>query len=111
MHGMNMAISQKSKEIKNGISSRVNAIKMQGCQHCGYKKNLRALTFAHIHGTEKYRTKSGKPVDVAKMVMLGFGGSRYSEATIMAEIAKCIVLCKNCHDEYDFPQANIEAGS
>ena len=107
---MKMAISQQSKDKKKGISNRVNAIKLErGCWHCGYRKNTRALTFAHIHGTTKYRTKTTNAiVDISKMVVLGSKGSRYSEKTIMTEIAKCMVLCKNCHDEYDFPEANVK---
>jgi len=67
-----------------------------GCQTCGYNTDPRALQFDHINPATKYRTRSGKLVHLADMVK----GDRYSLRTILAEIAKCRVLCANCHAVY-----------
>lgn len=55
----------------------------RGCADCGYRENAVALDFDHLPGTEKkYR--------VACMAGV-------SRALIDAEIAKCEVVCANCH--------------
>jgi hypothetical protein len=69
-----------------------------GCRLCGYNKNSKALHFAHRNPQEKYRDKFGKVVEPSDMIK-GRHRSRYSEVTIWAEIAKCDVLCANCHME------------
>jgi hypothetical protein len=66
---------------------------MSSCEFCGYNADPRALQFDHIDPATKYRTKSGKLVHLSDMVK----GDRYSIKTILAEIAKCRVLCANCH--------------
>jgi len=72
-----------------------------GCRLCGYNKDPRALHFAHRDASTKYRDRSGKPVEPSNMFKSGDSkaGSRYGEETIWAEIAKCDVLCANCHAE------------
>jgi hypothetical protein len=73
----------------------------KGCQICGYNKNAAALSFAHIDPKTKYRTKSGKilhPADMFKQ------SAEYSMKVINEEIAKCRVLCSNCHMELTYPQ-------
>lgn len=55
----------------------------RGCADCGYRENAVALDFDHLPGTvKKYR--------VACMAGV-------SRALIDAEIAKCEVVCANCH--------------
>lgn len=77
-----------------GIRSIVDAIKVeQGCSYCGYNAHPAALQFDHIDPSTKYRTRTGKIVHPADMIK----GGRYSLPTILAEIAKCRVLCANCH--------------
>ena len=81
----------------NEIRQTVDTIKtVAGCAMCGYNAHPAALHFDHINPALKYRTKSGKIVHLADMVK----GGRYSIKTIMAEIAKCRVLCANCHMVY-----------
>lgn len=67
-----------------------------GCAECGYNAHAAALQFDHIDPATKYRTRTGKIVHPADMIK----GGRYSVATILAEIAKCRVLCANCHAVY-----------
>jgi hypothetical protein len=63
----------------------LNAIKLAaGCADCGYNKHPAALDFDHI-GTDK-------TANVGVMVR-----SRVSRAIVEAEIAKCEVVCANCH--------------
>lgn len=70
----------------------------QGCALCGYNKSSYALQFSHIDPTTKYRNRNGKIVEPSDMIK-GKHRSRYSAATVYAEIAKCIILCANCHAE------------
>jgi hypothetical protein len=72
-----------------------------GCRRCGYNKNTRALHFAHRDPNTKYRDKNGRVVEPSDMIK-GRDRSRYGIETIIAEIAKCDVLCANCHTEETF---------
>lgn len=54
-----------------------------GCTDCGYRGHPEALQFDHMPGHEKLG-------DVNKMV-------KYNVGTLFAEIAKCEVVCANCH--------------
>ena len=78
----------------------------KGCSVCGYNKNSAALSFDHIDPSTKYRTKSGKvmhPSDLFKEQ------KQYSMKVIEKEIAKCIILCANCHMEKTYPQMKRES--
>lgn len=55
------------------------------CTRCGYAKTKRALELHRLDPKEK-------DVNVSKMWT-------YTEARILAEIDKCVVLCANCHRE------------
>lgn len=72
----------------------VDAIKRaNGCVICGWNVHPAGLEFDHMDPATKYRTRDGRLVHLADMVK----GGRYSLDTILAEIAKCRVLCANCH--------------
>lgn len=63
----------------------IDQIKLsKGCLHCGYKSHAVALDFDHLNPSEKR-----------------FNISQYfvfaSTKDLMKEIAKCQVLCANCH--------------
>jgi hypothetical protein len=79
------------------VRSIVDRIKLErGCEDpfChGHPRVASALQFDHIDPATKYRTRTGKLVHLADMVK----GGRYGIETILAEIAKCRVLCANCH--------------
>jgi len=63
---------------------RIDAIKLErGCADCGYNAHAEALDFDHLPGAIKR-------YEVAQMGRSGW-------ATIEAEIAKCEVVCSNCH--------------
>lgn len=71
---------------KNKKQEYVNEIKKSGCINCGYTKCLKALTFHHINPKTKLNT-------ISNLVCSG------SLQNIIDEIAKCIILCQNCHHE------------
>lgn len=82
---------EKAKEHRFNNRKMLDKIKTDlGCAECGYNAHPRALQFDHIDPETKYRTKSGKLVHPSDMIGL-------SNSTILAEIAKCRVLCANCH--------------
>lgn len=62
----------------------------RGCETCGYNANPHALQFDHIDPATKLISATGRRVTPSSM--LG-----YSQSMILAEIAKCRVLCANCH--------------
>jgi hypothetical protein len=65
---------------------RVAEIKLAtGCTDCGYKEHAEALELDHLPGCEKV-------TNVASMVAHNWSWER-----IEAEIAKCEVVCANCH--------------
>ena len=62
----------------------IQAIKLaKGCVDCGYRDHAEALEFDHLPGYVKR-------MNVSEM-------TRFSRKTIEAEIAKCEVVCANCH--------------
>jgi hypothetical protein len=64
----------------------VDSIKLdRGCADCGFNGHPAALDFDHLPGTIKV-------FNIATMVI-----RRNGLAAIMAEIAKCEVVCANCH--------------
>ena len=54
-----------------------------GCADCGYREHPAALDFDHRPGTTKVR-------DIKQGQQLGW-------EALKAEIAKCDVVCANCH--------------
>lgn len=61
------------------------------CTHCGYRKNLAALTWHHLNPSSKCFN-----LDIRAL-------SNRSEADIRMELVKCVLLCANCHAEVHFP--------
>jgi hypothetical protein len=90
---MILVMDKKKAAARRRVDNRkmMDSIKMRlGCSLCGYNAHPRALQFDHIDPDTKYRTKSGKLVHPSDMVGL-------SQSAILDEIAKCQVLCSNCH--------------
>lgn len=61
-----------------------------GCQRCGYNKCPQGLDFHHTGEEKKEHTLS-------RMVSQG-----RSPVVILAEAAKCVILCRNCHAEVHY---------
>lgn len=57
----------------------------RGCLNCGYDRFASALHFAHIDPATKTKT----PAQIRNLDAL------------KVEIEKCVVLCSNCHIEWD----------
>ncbi len=67
----------------NGVD--LDKIKQEtGCADCGFTGHPAALHFDHLPGYEKRQNLS--------QMKRG-----YSRASVLAEIAKCEVVCANCH--------------
>jgi hypothetical protein len=63
----------------------IQAIKLErGCTDCGYRANAVALDFDHLPGHTKEH----------RLAVMAAGATK---ARIDAEIAKCEVVCANCH--------------
>jgi len=83
-------LNRKAQVVKNVISWRqrkkVELVEYKGgkCEHCGYNKSVRALTFHHLDPTKKDFAISGKSWSMDKLTK---------------EVDKCIMLCANCHAE------------
>ena len=75
----------QQRERERLLREYVNAIKLErGCADCGYNAHPAALDFDHLPGYEKAST-------IAVLV------NRYGYDRLVAEIAKCEVVCANCH--------------
>lgn len=67
------------------VREEVNAIKLaSGCMDCGYNAHPAALDFDHVRGDKSH--------DISRMVTQG-----KTLASVKREIAKCEVVCANCH--------------
>jgi hypothetical protein len=83
---------QKRKDTANQArQDKLNWIRQykldQGCSICGYNKCARALEFHHID-------PNVKEYSVTKMAL-----RKHSLQRIKTEIAKCVIVCANCHAE------------
>ena len=67
--------------------AKLKAVELKGgkCSRCGYKKCIAALAFHH-------RDPSEKEFDFHY-------GQHRSWELLIAELEKCDLLCKNCHEE------------
>ena len=82
-----------------GILRKQQLLALSGsrCTRCGYRKNLAALTWHHVEPKNKLfaldlRSLSNRKLD-----------------ELLAEVAKCVVLCANCHAEAHFPHLETAA--
>lgn len=62
------------------------------CSECGYNANLMALVFHHRNPAEKVFEINAHYL------------ANRSQASIDAEVAKCDLLCSNCHLEHHNPE-------
>jgi hypothetical protein len=78
------AIDKCNKEKYLERRRLLDSIKIEkGCERCGYKESPCALDFAHKNPSTKLFT-------VSKLLLR-------NESKIYDEIAKCRILCSNCH--------------
>ena len=80
---------------KRGLDRKLYFVKQLGgkCSLCGYATNLSALAFHHLGGKEfqlDVRSLSNRKLD-----------------PILKEVAKCKLLCNNCHAEVHNPGLDL----
>lgn len=67
------------------LRSELDALKLErGCADCGYRGHAVALDFDHLPGFPKLR-------NIGRLAKDG------GRARVYAEVAKCEVVCANCH--------------
>ena len=77
---------ERAKETRKRNAHVKNESKKSGCVMCGYKEDLRRLHFHH-------RDPATKKFNLARCPY-------HYVRTIREEIAKCDVLCEDCHRKY-----------
>lgn len=78
------AVEWQTRRAKE-IGELLNAYKLsKGCEECGYKEHPYALDFDHIDPSTKHFN-------------IGRSRAKVSIDKIWEEVAKCRVLCANCH--------------
>ena len=60
------------------------------CTKCGYNRNIASLVFHHV--------------DDKHIALNGSGIHNNAVSKLEAEVAKCILLCHNCHTELHNPE-------
>ncbi len=80
---------------KRGLSRKLNFVRKLGgkCSNCGYSTNIAALAFHHLGGKEfqlDMRSLSNRQLE-----------------PILKEVAKCTLLCHNCHAEVHNPDLDL----
>ena len=81
-------IIERDAKYKNQNNEYLYSIMEQGCAKCG-EKRLYVLDFHHIDKTQKKNNIN----HLKKSASL---------ENLKEEVAKCIVLCSNCHREFHF---------
>lgn len=69
------------------LGDKINQFKKK-CLYCGYSQFTQCLQFHHLD-------PSKKESKISKMI-----SDNINEKLILEEIAKCIVLCANCHQAF-----------
>lgn len=78
------AVKDRQTVNRKKFNDKVSAIKLEaGCADCGYRCDAVALDFDHLPGTTKLFTIANSPTRAWHEILL--------------EIAKCDVVCANCH--------------
>lgn len=74
---------EKARRWEGGMQAMIAAAKARPCADCGGKFPACAMDFDHLPGSAKaFNMAAAKKIGVAK---------------VRAEIAKCEVVCANCH--------------
>lgn len=76
----------------NGLKKKLVSLAGDCCQSCGYNKNYASLQFHHIDPKQK------------SFEVTAQNTRRFSWEKSIKEIAKCLLLCANCHVELHNPK-------
>jgi hypothetical protein len=79
-----VCITYRKQKVKENHINMIEYLLVHPCSDCG-TTDLLVLEFDHIDG-------KNKTTEISKMVK-----NACSWATILTEIAKCVVRCANCH--------------
>jgi len=91
----NLRLQNYTCQSARGLSRKLGFIALRGgaCQRCGYRSNHAALVWHH-------REPAKKKFELSIRAM-----SNRSLHALEAELAKCDLLCQNCHMEVHHPSA------
>jgi hypothetical protein len=80
-----------------GLQRKLALVEEAGgrCTSCGYSRNLAALTWHHVEPGKKHFQ-----LDMRSL-------SNRSDAAVRMELAKCVLLCANCHAEVHAPELDL----
>lgn len=83
---------------KDSIAERRRTLKTEcvqsmggKCSRCGYNEFVSGLDFHHLGDKENA---------VADLITKAATGNGKEKVKLMAELSKCILLCRNCHSAY-----------
>lgn len=89
-------VTNPHSERRAALRKKVSEYKLlHGCARCGYRKSARALD---MHHRDHEGGKGGSENGISMLVKRSFSWAR-----IESELAKCEVLCSNCHREEHDP--------
>lgn len=90
---LNATLQKYSAQHERGIARKKAAVVELGgaCQVCGYSNNLAALVFHHRVPSEKSFMLNARTF------------ANMAEKQLRDELAKCDLLCQNCHHEHHYP--------
>lgn len=74
----------KERKRRKTMQELINELKINGCSICGYNKYHGSLDFHHVE--KKYKKFT---INQSQIIL----------DSLTEEVAKCILLCKNCHYE------------
>lgn len=91
----NISHQSYSAQKRRGLERKLFLVRKLGgrCTSCGYAANLAALAFHHL-GDKEFQ------LDVRSL-------SNRKAGPILAEVAKCKLLCHNCHAETHNPDLDL----
>lgn len=90
-----MANSNSRNKIRR-IFNKYKMVMLLGgcCAHCGYNKNVSALTFHHL--------------EYKNIPLSGHNLSSNSDELLLEELKGCALLCANCHNELHNPKLGMK---
>ena len=99
-HNNNRHQSYRAQQTR-GRKRKLAIVSLKGmqCERCGYARNFSALEFHHIEPNLKEFH-----LDLRSL-------SNRKWSVILEEVAKCILVCSNCHKEIHHPDAALGQSS
>jgi hypothetical protein len=86
----NLHVNDYTRKLRYKTADFIDSFKDVPCKDCGIKYPPYVMEFDHLPGTEK-------KFEIAKLA-----NRRAAKQAILDEIAKCEVVCSNCHRQRTF---------